>query len=399
MFSIENEIAKLMSSSAVFGIRMLSKRAKETTPFRAMAVLERAQKMKDVVHLEVGEPDFEPPAEVIDSAIESMLNGNSGYTTSRGKIGLREAVSDYYQRTYGLDIGVDRIVITPGTSAALTMVCLALLETGDETVLTDPYYACYPNFIRQTGSVVKTIPLDISKGFAPDINLFEESVGKNTKMMLLNSPSNPTGSVLKGSEMGELVEIANRNETTIVSDEVYHGIYYDTKTHSVLEHTDDAFVVDGFSKRFAMTGWRLGWIVCPPNCIEVINRLTQNLVICATNFVQDAGIAALEMSDELVPKMRDVYRKRRDVLVEGVEKLGVGMGYTPEGAYYLLIDVSELGDAFDISNRLLDEVGVATTPGPDFGTSVENCLRLSYATGMEDLKEAINRIGTFIEDQ
>lgn len=392
------KIAKLMFSSAVFGVRMLTKRAKETTPFRAMSVLERAQQMEDVVHLEVGEPDFEPPAEVIDSAIESMLNGNSGYTTSRGKIKLREAVSDYYQRTYDLDIGVDRIVITPGTSAALTMVCLALIEEGDEAILTDPYYACYPNFIRQTGGTINTVPLDISAGFAPDIKLFEESMSESTKVMLLNSPSNPTGSVLKNSEIEELAEIAQRNNTTIVSDEVYHGIYYDTETHSVLEHTDDAFVVDGFSKRFAMTGWRLGWIVCPPECIDAVNRLTQNLVICATNFVQDAGIAALQMSDDLVPKMREVYRKRRDVLIEGVEKLGVGMGYVPEGAYYLLIDVSELGDAFDISNRLLDEVGVATTPGPDFGGSVENCLRLSYATGMEDLKVAVERIGKFIED-
>lgn len=387
-----------MFSSTVFGVRMLSKRARETTHFTAMSVLERAQKMEDVVHLEVGEPDFEPPAEVIDSAIESMLNGNSGYTTSRGKIKLREAVSDYYQRTYDIDIGVDRIIITPGTSAALTMVCLALLDEGDEAVLTDPYYACYPNFIRQSGGTIKTIPLDISAGFAPDIKLFDESVSESTKMMMLNSPSNPTGSVLKNSEIEELVGIAQKNKTTIVSDEVYHGIYYDTKTHSVLEHTDDAFVVDGFSKRFAMTGWRLGWIVCPPEYIDAINRLTQNLVICATNFVQDAGVAALEMSDDLVPKMRDVYRKRRDVLVEEVEKLGVGMGYTPEGAYYLLIDVSELGNAFDISNRLLDEVGVATTPAPDFGGSVENCLRLSYATGMEDLKEATKRIGNFIEN-
>ena len=377
---------------------MVSKRAKETTYFTAMSVLERAQKIEGAIRLEIGEPDFDPPAEVIDAAISSMLNGNSGYTSSKGKIQLRNSISDYYQRTYDVVVDPERIIVTPGTSAALTMITLAMLDNGDEAVLTDPYYACYPNFIKQSGGEIKTVPLDISNGFSPDLKLFENTMSKNTEMMLLNSPSNPTGCVLKNSEISELVGIADVNETTIVSDEVYHGIDYETKTHTILEHTDDAFVVDGFSKRFAMTGWRLGWVVCPPKYIDVVNKLTQNLVICATNFVQDAGIAALDMSDEFVPRMRDIYRERRDTIVHEIEKIGIGMGYVPEGAYYLLVDVSEFGDAFEISNRLLDEAGVATTPAPDFGKSVENCLRLSYgSTGTDNLREAVSRIEEFIE--
>jgi aspartate/methionine/tyrosine aminotransferase len=238
-------------------------------------------------------------------------------------------------------------------------------------------------------------------------------VSSETEALLLNSPANPTGAVLDGSTLEELVGLADAADATVVSDEVYHGLTYDGEDHTVLEYTDDAFVLDGFSKRFAMTGWRLGWMVAPEEYVGHVNRIAQNTLICAPNFVQSGGIAALESDDDFFGGVRDTYRERRDFLVDEVEDWGMSLDYTPGGAYYLLVDVSDLpgdvleqrsrasrtssGKAFDAADFLLEEAGVATTPGPDFGANAADCLRLSYATSAEKLVEASERVQRALE--
>ncbi|MFO7926185.1 pyridoxal phosphate-dependent aminotransferase [Natronomonas sp.] len=372
---------------------MISQRAQDVTPFIAMDVLERANELEDVVHLEVGEPDFEPPDSVFETAISSLRDGNTNYTAARGKPELRRAIAAHYDREYGVEVGPDRIVATPGTSPGLLLALAALVDPGEEVVLTDPHYACYPNFVRTVGGTVRSVALRAEDGFQPRVAEFEAALSASTRAMLLNSPANPTGAVLDGETLADLTALAELTDTTPIVDEVYHGLSYDVDEHTMLEYTDDAFVLNGFSKRFAMTGWRLGWMVVPPEYVGAVNRLAQNLLICAPNFVQDAGVAALETPPDRLAEIRETYRERRDLLVDAVAEWGLDLGYTPQGAYYLLVDVSELpGAALEVADFLLEEAGVAVTPGVDFGERAADYLRLSYATDIEAIEEAIDRI-------
>ena len=374
-------------------IAMLSERATRTTPFTAMSVLERANELEDVVHMEVGEPDFEPPAAAVEAAAAALRDGPTEYTSSRGKESLRDAISDYYDRRYGVDVPVDRILVTPGSSPALLMAMLAVVDPGDDVVLTDPYYACYPNFVRQAGGNIKTVSLDVEEGFAPDVNAFQSAITRDTAAALVNSPSNPTGAVMDGPSLEAIARRAERTDPRLVSDEVYHGLTYGEEEHSVLEYTDDAIVLDGVSKRYGMTGWRLGWMVAPPDISETLNRLVQNIVICAPNHVQDGAEAALRLGDGWLDDIRDTYRERRDFLVDAADDLGLSMNYTPGGAYYLLLDVSHLpGDAFEVADLFIEDAGVAMTPGPDFGENAKDTLRASYATSTSQLEEAVSRL-------
>jgi aspartate/methionine/tyrosine aminotransferase len=371
---------------------MVSQRAADVTPFIAMDVLERANELDDVIHLEVGEPDFSPPDRVIETAVDSLRAGNTNYTAARGKPELRRAITAHYDREYGVAVDPERVVVTPGTSPALWLSMAALVDPGEEVVLTDPHYACYPNFVRTVDGRVETVPLRASEGFQPRVADFEAVVSDDTRALLCNSPANPTGAVMDAKTLAGLADVAARHDATPVVDEVYHGLSYDAAEHTMLEYTDDAFVLNGFSKRFAMTGWRLGWVIVPPAYVDAVNRLAQNVLICAPNFVQDAGIAALKTPPERLAEIRETYRERRDLLVDAVEDWELDLGYTPQGAYYLLADVSDLpGDALDVADLFL-KAGVAVTPGVDFGDEAADYLRFSYATDLDAIETAIERI-------
>jgi aspartate/methionine/tyrosine aminotransferase len=378
---------------------MPSKRAMETSPFSAMDVLERASERDGVVHMEVGEPDIEPPAAATEAAIASLRAGNVDYTNSRGKRDLREAIAGYYDRTYGVDVPADRIIVTPGSSPALLVTMLATVDPGDEVVLTDPYYAPYPNFVRQAEGRVSTVTLDSDRDFEPRVADFEAVVDDETAAMMLNSPQNPTGAVMSGDSIEALVGLAERTDTRIISDEIYHGLAFDAEEHSVLEYTDQAFVLDGVSKRYGMTGWRLGWVIAPPGEVEALNRLVQNVLICAPNFIQDGARAAIETEPSWLDDVRETYRERRDLLLDAAKRWGLDMGYSPAGAYYLLLDVSDLpGDAFEVADVFLEEANVAMTPGPDFGSQAEETLRASFATSTEDIETAIDRLDDLLAE-
>ncbi|MFC3476808.1 pyridoxal phosphate-dependent aminotransferase [Halobacterium litoreum] len=375
---------------------MPSERATDTTPFAAMDVLERASERDGVVHMEVGEPDFRPPEAATEAAVAALRAGDDDYTSSRGTASLRDAISEHYADTYGVDVPAERIIVTPGSSPALLLAMLSSVEPGEEVVLTNPHYACYPNFVRLADGRVSTVDLDPEDGFEPSVSAYEAVVDDDTAAMLLNSPANPTGAVTSGDTLAGLVDLAERTDTTVVSDEVYHGLAFDAEEHSVLEYTDDAFVLDGVSKRYGMTGWRLGWVVCPPSHVEAVNRIAQNALICAPSFVQAGAEAAIRGGTDWLDDVREDYAERRDLLLEAAERWGFDLGYTPEGAYYLLLDVSELGDAFDVADVFLEDAGVAMTPGPDFGEGATDYLRASFATSTEDVREAIERIDALL---
>ena len=335
---------------------------------------------------------------VADAAVESLRARNTNYTDAGGKPELRAEISAYYERNYGVDVPAERIFVTAGSSPGLLLACLAALDPGDEVVLTDPHYACYPNFVRQADATIRTVPLAPDDGFAFRWGSLTDALAREPAAILLNSPANPTGSVLDGDTLGELVDLATTAGTTVISDEIYHGLDYDVDAHSVLEYTDDAFVADGFSKRFGMTGWRLGWVVVPDAYVDAVRRLAQNLFICAPSFTQDAGRIALERGDDHVTEVRELFRARRDFLVDAVDEWGLGLDYTPGGAYYLLIDVSDLpGDAFDVADLLLTDAKVALTPGADFGDGASEYLRVSYATSQEHLETAHQRVMNLLE--
>ena len=377
---------------------MVSERARSVDSFIAMDVLERANEHDDVIHLEVGEPDFDPPEAVVDAAVDSLRSGNAKYTAARGKPELREAIAERYDRVYGVTVDPGRIVVTPGSSPGLLLALATLVDAGDDVVLTDPHYACYPNFVRLLDGTVKTVPLRAAEGFEPRVSDFERALERTTSAVLVNSPANPTGAVLDGETLADLVTTVADADATVVADEIYHGLSYDTTEHTVLEYTDDAFVLDGFSKRYGMTGWRLGWVVAPPEYVDAVNRVAQNVLISAPSFVQDAGVAALDTDEQWLAANRETYRARRDRLLDIVDSWGLDPGYTPEGAYYVLADVSELpGSALDVADLFLEDAGVAVTPGVDFGDEAAEYVRLSYATDESALDEAARRVAHLLD--
>lgn len=377
---------------------MVSERARSVDSFIAMDVLERANEHDDVIHLEVGEPDFDPPEAVVDAAVDSLRSGNAKYTAARGKPELREAIAERYDRVYGVTVDPGRIVVTPGSSPGLLLALATLVDAGDDVVLTDPHYACYPNFVRLLDGTVKTVPLRAAEGFEPRVSDFERALERTTSAVLVNSPANPTGAVLDGETLADLVTTVADADATVVADEIYHGLSYDTTEHTVLEYTDDAFVLDGFSKRYGMTGWRLGWVVAPPEYVDAVNRVAQNVLISAPSFVQDAGVAALDTDEQWLAANRETYRARRDRLLDIVDSWGLDPGYTPEGAYYVLADVSELpGSALEVADLFLEDAGVAVTPGVDFGDEAAEYVRLSYATDESALDEAARRVAHLLD--
>ncbi len=379
--------------------RVMPERTASITPFLVMDILERAKRMEalgeDVVHLEVGEPDFATPPPVREAAKRAIDLRMTGYAPSLGLPELREAVAERYRGTYGVDIPAERVIITSGSSPALQMVFAAILDPGDEVIMTDPHYACYSNVVRFFGGRPVFIRTKEEENFRfnPD-DIIERVTGK-TRAVLVNSPANPTGVVMPGEDLERIAGIG----VTVVSDEIYHGLVYEGKEHSILEFSDDAFVVDGFSKRFAMTGWRLGYAVVPERYVRPIQRLVQNFYISAPTLSQWGGLEALRSGEEYLVRMRDEYRRRRDFLMKGLGEIGLETASKPAGAFYILVNVSRYTrDSLQFSVNLLEKAKVAVAPGIDFGEGGREFIRLSYATSMERIGEGLKRIHEYLRE-
>ncbi|MBW2592844.1 MAG: pyridoxal phosphate-dependent aminotransferase [Deltaproteobacteria bacterium] len=372
---------------------MISKRTREMTSFIVMDVLEKACEMEKqgehIIHLEVGEPDFDTPECVKESACKAINDGFTHYTHSLGLIELREAICDYYHDTYNVRVDPDQIIVTSGSSPAIFMTFAALLEKGDQVIVSDPHYACYPNFIRFVQGVPVFVPVYEEDGFQYRPKVIQKNITDATKAIFINSPSNPTGNLLSAERMKKIAGFS----PYIVSDEIYHGLVYEGKEHSILEFTDRAFVLNGFSKLFAMTGLRLGYLIAPKNFVRAIQKIQQNFFISANAMVQKAAISALLYAGDDVLRMKETYNRRRKFMIRRLREIGLGITVEPTGAFYVFANARHItDDSYKLAFDILQKARVGVAPGIDFGTQGEGYLRFSYANSMENIAEGMNRL-------
>jgi aspartate/methionine/tyrosine aminotransferase len=362
-----------------------------------MDVLEKAQELQragqEVIHLEIGEPDFDTPHKITAAAIAAIQKGQTHYTHSLGLLPLREAIVAHYQKRYRVSISPDQVLVTMGTSPGLLLILCALLDPGDEVILSNPAYACYPNFVRYIEGVPVSVPVYAEEGFTFQPDAIRQKIGPRTKGVLINSPSNPTGTVLRADVLQEIGQLG----PYVIADEIYHGLVYGEQEHSILEFTDRAFVLNGFSKLYAMTGWRLGWVIAPKEFVRPMQKTQQNLFICASSVSQWAGVAALTEEHPEIPQMVATYDQRRRFMVKGLRELGLGVAVEPTGAFYVLADARSLGcGSLDLAFDILDRAHVAVAPGIDFGSNAEGFLRFSYANSIENIGTAFERLTDYL---
>ncbi|MEE8224094.1 MAG: pyridoxal phosphate-dependent aminotransferase [candidate division NC10 bacterium] len=375
-------------------------RAEALPPFIAMEVLERAQELErqgeHIIHLELGEPDFPTPACVQEAALKALQEGRTKYTHSLGVWELREAIAEHYASRYRVQVSPEQILVTAGTSPAMWLLFSAILESGDEVILSNPHYACYPNFIRFAGGQPAFVSVRERDGFQLDPRAVREKIGGRSKALLINSPANPTGAVLPEAVLKSLSDLG----LLIVSDEIYHGLTYEGEEHSILEYTDHAVVLNGFSKAYAMTGWRLGYAILPRVLTRPLQKMHQNFFISASDFVQRAAIAALKGAQAEVERMRQIYDERRRYVVEALRRIGFTISREPQGAFYVLADATAFAnDSYRLAFEILEQAKVAVTPGIDFGSEAEGHIRFSYANSLENIREAVRRLEVYLSDR
>jgi aspartate/methionine/tyrosine aminotransferase len=379
---------------------MIAKRAQKITPFIVMDVLERANELErsgvDIVHLEVGEPDFDTPACVKNAVCRALEEGHTHYTHSLGIYELREAICEDYNRRYGVSVTPDRVLVTAGTSPAMFLLFAALLDPGDEVIISDPHYACYPNFIRFLEGVPVRVKVYEEDGFQLRPEAIRKQMTSKTKAVFINSPSNPTGNLLSADRMQEIAGL----DTWVVSDEIYHGLVYEGQEHSMLEFSDRAIVFNGFSKLFAMTGLRLGYVIAPQPFIRPMQKIHQNFFISANAMVQRAGLTALNEAAEDVARMKQTYDQRRRFMIRRLKEIGFGITVEPTGAFYVFANARHFSEnSYDLAFDILEKAHVGVTPGVDFGPNGEGYLRFSYANSMENIAEGINRLERYLQSE
>ena len=371
-----------------------AERARAIQPFLAMEVMERAFAMErdgaHVIHLEIGEPDFPPPPAAILACTRALREGETRYTDSRGLVELREAIAEDHMRRAGVSVDPERVLVTNGTSPAMLLVFSLLVSPGDEVVLGTPHYPCYPNFVRACGGTPVLVPSAAEDGYRLDVGAVRRALGPRTRAIVVNSPANPTGAIQSRETLAELAGLG----VPIVSDEIYDGLVYDgARACSALGLGEDVFVLDGFSKRYAMTGFRLGYVIAPQRALRPLQVMQQNFFISANRFVQHAGLAALREGAPTVLAMREAYARRRLQLVEGLRALGLRVPTLPRGAFYVFADARDFGgDSLRLAMLLLERAQVGAAPGIDFGAAGEGWLRFCCAASEAAIAEALERL-------
>jgi aspartate/methionine/tyrosine aminotransferase len=377
---------------------MISKKAQEIPPFIVMDVLEKAQELErkgeHIIHLEVGEPDFDTPECVNEAGYRAICEGKTHYTHSLGLYELREAIAEDYWKKYHVKVSSEQIVVASGTSPAMLLIFAALLEQGEAVILSNPYYPCYPNIIRFVDGIPIFVKVLEEEGFQYLPEMIEEKLSPKVKGIMINSPSNPTGNVMPPERMKEIAKFS----PFIISDEIYHGLVYEGEVHSILEFTDRAFVINGFSKLYAMTGWRLGYLIAPKEFIRPMQKIQQNLFISASSFSQWAALAGLKEAENDVKKMRDTYDQRRRFLIPKLRELGFGITVEPTGAFYILANAKRFSkDSYRLAFDILQEAKVGVAPGIDFGSNAEGYLRFCYANSLENIEEGVKRMEKYLK--
>ncbi len=382
-------------------------RTQYVAPFLAMEFGKRAAELEaqghSVIRLNLGEPDFGPPPAVRQAMQELMTAGDTRYTPALGLPALREAIAQHHERVHGQALDASRVVVTAGASAALLLVCAALVNEGDEWLVGDPSYPCNRHFLASFGAQVKLVPTDASSRFQLSEAAVRQHWTPRTKGLLVATPSNPTGTSVPSSELAALCQFAAERKAWRVVDEIYLELSYPAEAApppSVLAHDDGAFVINSFSKTFGMTGWRLGWAVLPLDAVPVVERLAQNYFICPSSPAQQAALACFTPETlALVRERRQELARRRSFVLEGLARIGLPVPVAPDGAFYVYIDIQQTGlDAMRFCERLLQEAHVALTPGQDFGPSQgAGFVRLSYSASMPQLAQALERLAAFVK--
>ncbi len=370
----------------------------------AFEVLLRARELeamgRSVIHLEIGEPDFATPRHVVEAAKEALDAGWTHYGPTQGYPELREAIAEHIAATRGIPVDGSQVCVVPGGKPIIFFSILALIESGDEVIYPNPGFPIYESMIRFAGGVPVPMPLLEERGFSFDINLFREKLRSRTKLVILNSPQNPTGGVIPEDDLREIAALLAERDVVVLSDEIYSRIYYEHPPVSIASFPGMAgktIILDGFSKTYAMTGWRIGYGVMPEWLVEPINRLMVNSNSCTASFTQRAALAALKGPQDDVAAMVAEFRRRRDTVCEGLNSIPGIRCRTPEGAFYAFPNITATGmKSKEIADRLLTEAGVATLSGSSFGAYGEGYLRLSYANSLENLLEAVERIRRFL---
>ncbi|HEL4221098.1 TPA: pyridoxal phosphate-dependent aminotransferase, partial [Stenotrophomonas maltophilia] len=376
-----------------------SRRSHEIAPFHVMSLLARAQALEqaghDVIHLEIGEPDFTTAEPIVRAGQAALAAGHTRYTAARGLPALRQAISGFYRSHYGLDVDPERILVTPGGSGALLLASSLLVDPGRHWLLADPGYPCNRHFLRLVEGGAQLVPVGPDTAYQLTPSLVEQHWNADSVGALVASPANPTGTVLSADELAALSKTLHARGGHLVVDEIYHGLTYGLDAPSVLQVDDSAFVLNSFSKYFGMTGWRLGWLVAPPAAVPDLEKLAQNLYISASSIAQHAALACFSAeSMAIFEQRREAFRQRRDFLLPALRELGFRIEVEPQGAFYLYADVSAFtDDAQAFCAHFLETEHVAFTPGLDFGFHRANQhVRLAYTQEVPRLQEAVARI-------
>jgi aspartate/methionine/tyrosine aminotransferase len=374
-------------------------RLEDIQPFLVMELISKARALemqgRDIVHMEVGEPDFETPEPVAKAGRRAIAEGHTKYTSALGIGELREAISEFYRRRLGVSVDPERIVVTAGASGALLLAASLLIDPGRGLLMTDPGYPCNRQFLRLLDGEGQLVPVTGNDNFQLTPSHLDRFWRDNTVGILLATPSNPTGAVLSREELRALSGAVRNRNGYLVVDEIYQGLTYEAEPFSVLEVDEDAFVINSFSKYFGMTGWRVGWLVAPRAAIPDLEKLSQNLFISPSAIAQHAALSALdEATVEILERRRLEFRQRRDFLSAELRRLGFGLANTPGGAFYLYAEMSRFGpNSYAFCEQMLGGHGVAITPGADFGFHrPDRYVRFAYTTGMDRLQEAVRRL-------
>lgn len=378
----------------------LSKRARPLTSFIAMDILEESMRLrregKDVISFSIGEPDFPPPSAVKTETIQAIRENFTQYTHSLGMPELREAICEHYRQRYQVRIHPDQVIVTSGTSPAMLLTFGALLNPGDEVIMTDPHYPCYSNFIHFLEGKIVPVKVREEDAFQYRPEEVRKKVHRKTKAIFLNSPANPTGCLVSDKVMRQLVKL----NKIIVSDEIYHGLTYEGKEHTILQFTKNAFVLNGFSKAYSMTGFRLGYVIAPKAFIPAMQKMQQNFYISTSSFIQRAGIAALKKAGTEQERFRKIFNHRRRVMIDGVRELGFHVAVEPTGAFYVFANAKHYTkDSYQFVFDILRRAKVGITPGIDFGPNGEGFVRFSYATDIKNIREGLARIGDYLRNR
>ena len=381
----------------------LAERMAHIEAFEVMEIQTLAREVeaqgRDVVHLEIGEPDFTTPRPIVEAAQRALDTKPMFYTSALGLMELREAISKFYRERYKVEVPASRIIVTAGSSAALLLAFAVLLDAGDEVLLTDPGYPCNRHFARTLGGVPVLAPVGPDSRYQMNAQVARRHWTSKTRIAMVATPSNPTGTMVTMEEIAELATLTRERSATLLVDEIYHGLTYGLDARTALEAGDDLFVINSFSKYFQMTGWRMGWLVAPPAYVREIEKLAQNLFISPSAVAQHAALACFEpRTIQIVEQRRAELDARRKYLIPALESLGFGIPVVPEGAFYIYADSSRLApDSFTLARRILTEAGVAVTPGKDFGHhEPERHIRIAYTQPVARLEEAVARIRRFL---